>query len=445
MEDTGDSKRITTSVTEGPTGELVMNPKAYDMWHSIHSGWPCLSFDIVTDSLGFGRKKVPLECFLVGARQGENNNNCTVDLMHVQKMWRTRDDDGESEDDEEEEEADEEEEDEDDGENAVMFNKDFEHYATPNRIKANRIKTDQKIVAVWSSEGHVAAYNMSDLYQQLADPAGWIKSKAGGKMVLPPEGTQQLKPFFKSTHAQHKTEGYGLAWNNHQEGWLASGDCDGRLIHWDLGTVSPQTQHATGATTLKGGHPGGVEDIQWSPQQENILATCGCDGHVRIWDIRAPEPVKLTWKVDDYDVNVLAWNTHSGAQALLATGCDTGGFAVWDMRKVKGGQQAALASHAFHKEPITAIEWSPTSDSLLLVADYKEVGLWDLSAEKDAGEDSAYTPDAREIPAQLLFLHQGQEDLRDAHWHPQLPGLVITSDVRGLQFWRPHQWQKIVQ
>ena len=51
--------------------------------------------------------------------------------------------------------------------------------------------------------------------------------------------------------------------------------------------------------------------------------------------------------------------------------------------------------------------------------------VWDLALERDPEEEAAAAaamnaaaPD--DLPPQLLFVHGGQGDLKEAHWHPQV-------------------------
>jgi len=42
----------------------------------------------------------------------------------------------------------------------------------------------------------------------------------------------------------------------------------------------------------------------------------------------------------------------------------------------------------------------------------------------------------REVPPQLLFIHQGMSNVREAHWHAQLPGVILATAESGFNIFK---------
>ena len=98
-----------------------------------------------------------------------------------------------------------------------------------------------------------------------------------------------------------------------------------------------------------------------------------------------------------------------------------------------------VASFTWHKAPITSIEWHPSEDSIFAAAGADDqVTLWDLAVEQDDDETGMGETFAGEsqVPPQLLFVHQGQNDIKEVHWHPQIPGSVISTAVDGFNIFK---------
>jgi WD40 repeat protein len=75
-----------------------------------------------------------------------------------------------------------------------------------------------------------------------------------------------------------------------------------------------------------------VEDINFSPTESEVFASCGVDGTIQIVDMRVGDKKKSQLKIDAHecDINVISWNKKTAN--LIASGGDDGAFKVWDIR-----------------------------------------------------------------------------------------------------------------
>ena len=81
---------------------------------------------------------------------------------------------------------------------------------------------------------------------------------------------------------------------------------------------------------------------------------------------------------------------------------------------------------------------------LLSAASDNTVCIWDLAVERDAEEEAqamaenesnAEIPD--NLPPQLMFVHQGITDPKEAKFHPQIPGLLVSTALDGFHCFKP--------
>ena len=122
-------------------------------------------------------------------------------------------------------------------------------------------------------------------------------------------------------------------------GHLLTGDCRHHIYHWQ----------PTGGSTWSidkipfKGHKDSVEDLQWSPSEDTVFASCSVDKTVRIWDTRCKKRPMLTCSdAHDTDVNVIKWNRL--VEYLIVSGSDDGSFKIWDLRNFKShGSSCVLA------------------------------------------------------------------------------------------------------
>ena len=106
----------------------------------------------------------------------------------------------------------------------------------------------------------------------------------------------------------------------------------------------------------------------------------------------------------------------------------------------------------FHSKPITSVEWN-INDSTVFAASSEDnkLSIWDLAVEKDDVElnnnnsETNKIDDANEmeqddpykdLPPQLLFIHEGQKEMKELHWHAQIPGLIISTAHTGFNIFK---------
>lgn len=135
------------------------------------------------------------------------------------------------------------------------------------------------------------------------------------------------------------------------------------------------------------------------------------------------------------DVNVISWNHH---EPFIVSGGDDGFIKVWDLRQFS--KQTPVASFKHHRSSITSVEWHQTDSSVFAAAGAdNQITLWDLAVEKDDEENNENKTDDNQLtnlPDQLLFIHMGQTEIKEVHWHRQIPGLLISTALSGFNVFK---------
>lgn len=424
--------------------DLEYDPSAYDCLHAFQLEWPCLrcahlmlerlpssyqllgshlprhSCDILRDELGDCRTQFPHSMYLVAGSQADSAGSNVINVVRLTQLFKTRrdidDSDSEASESDSEEEA---------GRAPVLQCRQIAHHGGVNRIRSQ--PQAPNLVATWAETGHVQVWDIKP--QLLALHGDTAAASASAKVARVPP---------RQVFSGHTTEGYALDWSSVAEGRLLSGDCAGAVHLWE----PAEGGRWVVSTDTYSGHGGAsVEDLQWSPNEAGVFASCGVDGAVCIWDARQRAKPALRAAAHDSDVNVLSWNRM--APAMLASADDEGCFRIWDLRHFAAG--GFVASFNYHSAAVTSIEWAQFDSSTLATSSAdNSVAVWDLAVERDAEEEVAAMQQAgnnalppAELPPQLMFVHQGQRDVKELHWHPQVPGLLCTTAASGFNVWKP--------
>lgn len=174
----------------------------------------------------------------------------------------------------------------------------FPHDGAVNRIRVllplpphlQCLPDRSQIVGVWSETGVMSIYNIASQLNAVDKD-------------LPDASRSGPSPLLYQ-FSGHRTEGYALDWSSFNKGMLASGDCAG-AIH----ITSPVEGGWQTDRTAFRDHGSSVEDLQWSPSEATVFASCSVDKTIRIWDTRNPSHRSmLSVMAHDSDVNVINWN-----------------------------------------------------------------------------------------------------------------------------------------
>jgi ribosome assembly protein RRB1 len=182
-----------------------------------------------------------------------------------------------------------EESDDDLDDNAILESNSIQHNGGINRLRT-MCHSDTHLAATWSETGKVHIWNITANVTALDVPG----------TILP----KDVKPIYTNTR-HGRNEGYGLDWSSTVPGRLISGDTANKIYLTQAAgnTFSTEDQAFVG-------HTASVEDLQWSPTEQDVFVSASVDKTIRVWDIRAGKKPQLSITAHTADVNVLSWNRY---------------------------------------------------------------------------------------------------------------------------------------
>ncbi|KAJ6737210.1 GLUTAMATE-RICH WD REPEAT-CONTAINING PROTEIN 1 [Salix viminalis] len=204
---------------------------------------------------------------------------------------------------------------------------------------------------------------------------------------------------------------------------MFEGDCKNCIHLWEPASDATWNVDATPFT----GHTASIEDLQWSPTEDHVFASCSVDGHIAIWDARLGKSPAIYFKAHSADVNVISWNRL--ASVMLASGIDDGTFSIRDLRllspKSQEEDKSLVAHFQYHKHQYGTFPWKKDEEE---EAEFKAKTKEQVNAPAD-------------LPPQLLFVHQGQKDLKELQWHAQIPGMIVSTASDGFNILMPSKFK----
>ncbi|KAG8526877.1 uncharacterized protein KY384_008306 [Bacidia gigantensis] len=159
----------------------------------------------------------------------------------------------------------------------------------------------------------------------------------------------------------HKQEVCGLKWNT-EDGQLASGGNDNKLMVWDKLSEQPTWKFED--------HTAAVKAIAWSPHQSRLLASGGgtADRRIRFWD------TKLGQCVSELDTGSqvcnLAWSKNSN-ELVSTHGYSQNQIVVWKYPSMT--QVASLTGHTYR---VLYLAMSPDGQTVVTGAGDETLRFW---------------------------------------------------------------------
>ncbi|KEP65553.1 UNVERIFIED_CONTAM: RbAp46 [Hammondia hammondi] len=287
--------------------------------------------------------------------------------------------------------------------------KSFPHEGEVNVARYMPQKAD--IVATMGPQGFVSIYDLSRVSAH---------SEEGAVLNLP----------------GHSTDGFGLAWNAVVHGRLASTSNAGTICLHDV-QATPAASAADAPLRTWSVSKGAVNDCCWIPGEAALLASCGDDGIVSLWDMRddSPNSPAVQFKASETDLLTCLCADEQQSNTIVC-GDNRGHLRLFDRRR---GEKPVHVVDAAHDGEVTRVAFAGCEAGLLSSAGRDRfVSLWDL---KKVGEEQS-DEDAEDGPPELLFSHGGHvAAVSDMAWNREdLASLdkVVASvgEDNRLQIWQ---------
>ncbi|RDA88474.1 hypothetical protein CP532_6653 [Ophiocordyceps camponoti-leonardi (nom. inval.)] len=161
-----------------------------------------------------------------------------------------------------------------------------------------------------------------------------------------------------------------------------------------------------------------ITDVSFSPVETSVLASCGADRSVVIYDLRTSTPVFKT--VLNFASNRVAWSPMEAFN--LATASEDHNIYLFDMRRF----DRALNVLKDHVAAVMDVEFSPTGQELVSASWDRTVRLW--SRDRGHSRDVYHTKRMQRVMA--------------ACWSPDAHYVFSASDDGNIRLWRANASQR---
>ncbi|KAL0226423.1 hypothetical protein P9112_013747 [Eukaryota sp. TZLM1-RC] len=254
------------------------------------------------------------------------------------------------------------------------------------------------------------------------DPQGKVNIFDFTKHSSRPRPTEKPNPNMVLNG--HSAEGYGLGWSRTTEGLVVSGSYDKLVCVWD---IREDQKHFDPLWTSVD-HKDNVEDVEFHPFTDQIIASVSDDGVLLLHDRRTSESPPISKQAHDGAANSLSWSRHR--DTLLLTGGADQVAKLWDTRYMENCRH----EFAIHEDEVYNVAFSPFKETVFATSSAdRRVAVWDIS-RIGASQTSEEVEDG---PPELLFIHGGHTNrVNDFAFCPHEDWMMASvADDNVLQVW----------
>lgn len=175
----------------------------------------------------------------------------------------------------------------------------------------------------------------------------------------------------------HDSEGYGLDWNRHVEGQLATGSSDNTVRIWDNKDFQRSNKTLSSSRTFTH-HSAVVNDVQWHPHHgKNLFGSVSDDKTFALVDMRSDQSARPAIRIQGHSDAINSLSFNPAKDVIFATGSADKTVGIFDLRFPDHGK---IHSMEGHKDVITKVDWHPQEPGIVASSgDDRRIIFWDLS------------------------------------------------------------------
>lgn len=231
------------------------------------------------------------------------------------------------------------------------------------------IGTNKGLVQIWDAEKQRRLRTMTGHTARVGALA-WndhILTSGSRDRLIYHRDVRQPDQFLRKLSG-HKQEVCGLRWNT-EDGQLASGGNDNKLMVWDKLSETPLFKFSE--------HTAAVKAIAWSPHQHNLLASGGgtADRRIKFWNTTSGQCVQ---ELDTgSQVCNLAWSKNSN-ELVSTHGYSQNQIVVWKYPSMT--QVASLTGHTYR---VLYLAMSPDGQTVVTGAGDETLRFWKCFGKRE--------------------------------------------------------------